>query len=124
MANRPRTRGVNPGAPERSRRHRDCEPFSQILVSAFAPGTQPETVTCTSNRPFLVYCSTNFGPTLPAGWGYFVNVQSTGAGNGSQAPTYIVGGPANDVITFTFSPGVTGFLTLQTECGAKASISG
>jgi hypothetical protein len=105
MANRPRTRGVNPGAPERSRRHRDCEPFSQILVSAFAPGTQPETVTCASNRPFLVYCSTNFGPTLPAGWGYFVNVQSTGAGNGSQAPTYIVGGPANDVITFTFSPG-------------------
>jgi hypothetical protein len=33
-------------------------------------------------------------------------------------------GPASDVITFIFSPGVTGFLTLQTECGAKASISG
>jgi hypothetical protein len=42
----------------------------------------------------------------------------------SLAPTFIVGGPANDVITFIFTPGVTGFLTLQTECGTKASISG
>ena len=40
-----------------------------------------------------------------------------------MAPTYIVGGPDNDVITFIFTPGVTGFLTLQTECDAKASIS-
>ena len=94
------------------------------MVSAFAPGTQPETVKCTSNRAFLVYCSTNFSPTPPPGWGYSVNVKSTGSGGGSLAPTYIVGGPANDVITFIFSPGVTGFLTLQTECGAKASISG
>src|ERR1700733_14357854 len=37
-----------------------CQPFSKILVSAFAPGTVPETVTCTSNKAFLVYCSTNF----------------------------------------------------------------
>ena len=94
------------------------------MVSAFAPGTQPETVKCTSNRAFLVYCSTNFSPKPPPGWGYSVSVKSTGAGGGSLAPTYIVGGPANDVITFIFSPGVTGFLTLQTECGAKASISG
>ena len=101
-----------------------CQPFSKIVVSAFAPGKKPETVTCTSNKPFLVYCSTNFSPKLPAGWGYFVNVKSTGAGNGSSAPNYIVGGPAGDVITFTFSSGVTGFLTLQTECGAKASIKG
>ena len=43
---------------------------------------------------------------------------------GTDSPAYIVGGPANDVITFTFTPGVTAFLTLQTECGAKATISG
>jgi len=60
----------------------------------------------------------------PPGWGYSVNVKSTGSAGGSLAPTYIVGGPANDVITFIFSPGVTGFLTLETECGAKASITG
>jgi hypothetical protein len=102
----------------------ECQPFSKILVSAFAPGTQPETVKCTSNKPFLIYCSTNFSPKPPPGWGYSVGVKSTGAAGGSEAPIYIVGGPANDVITFTFSPGVTGFLTLQTECGAKASISG
>jgi hypothetical protein len=101
-----------------------CQPFSKILVSAFAPGTEPETVTCTSNKAFLVYCSTNFTSRRTEGSGYFVNVKSTGAGVGSLAPTYIVGGPANDVITFNFSPGLTGFLTLQTECGARASISG
>ena len=61
---------------------------------------------------------------LPPGWGYYVNVKSTGFGAGTEAPTYIVGGTANDVITFTFTPGVTGFLTLHTECGAKATISG
>ena len=102
----------------------DCQPFSQILVSAFAPGSEIEHVECTSNRAFIVYCSTNFSPTPSPGWGYFVDVKSTGAGNGTAAPTYIVGAPANDVITFNFGPDVTGFLTLQTECGAKASISG
>jgi hypothetical protein len=122
MAELPKNPHGEPGVLERTQR--DCQPFSKIVVSAFAPGTQPETVNCTSNRPFLVYCSTNFSPTLPPGWGYFVGVKSTGATVGSLAPTYIVGGPANDVITFIFSPGVTGFLTLQTECGAEASISG
>jgi len=101
-----------------------CQPFSKIVVSAFAPGTVPETVTCTSNKAFLVYCSTNFSTKPGASWGYSVNVKSTGAGMGSQAPTFIVGGPARDVITFIFTPGVTGFLTLQTECGARASIRG
>jgi hypothetical protein len=110
--------------PKRRPPARNCEPFSEILVHAFAPGLQPEYVTCTSNRAFLVYCSTNFYVAPPPGWGYFVTVKSTGFGAGSQAPTYIVGGPAGDVITFNFLPGVTGFLTLQTECGAKASISG
>lgn len=124
MARLPRKPSGNPGAPKRPSGARNCQPFSQIVVSAFAPGTQPETVKCTSSRPFLVYCSTNFSPAPPPGWGYSVNVKSTGSGGGSLAPTYIVGGPANDVITFILSQGVTGFLTLQTECGAKGSISG
>jgi len=124
MANVPKNPRGNPAVPKRSHPARNCQPFSKIVVSAFAPGTQPETVKCTSNRAFLVYCSTNFSPTLPPGWGYSVSVKSTGTSGGSLAPTYIVGGPANDVITFIFAPGVTGFLTLQTECGAKASISG
>ena len=114
----------NRGTLKRSQTAANCQPFSKILVSAFAPGKEPETVTCTSNKAFLVYCSTNFSPKLPPGWGYSVSVKSTGAGNGSLAPGYIVGGLANDVITFIFSPGVTGFLTMQTECGAKASIRG
>ena len=124
MAKQSKTTGSTPRVRKRAKPDLDCEPFSKILVHAFAPGTQSETVKCTSNRPFLVYCSTNFSLKPPPGWGYFVNVKSTGFGGGSEAPTYIVGGPANDVITFTFTPGVTGFLTLQTECGAKATISG
>ena len=124
MANLTKNPVGNPDVPKRAQAAGNCQPFSQILVSAFAPGRDPETVTCTSNRAFLVYCSTNFSLKPPPGWGYSVNVKSTGSAGGSLAPTYIVGGPANDVITFIFSPGVTGFLTLQTECGAKASISG
>jgi len=124
MVKLPKKRSGNPGVPRRPKPARNCQPFSQIVVQAFTPGTQPETVKCTSNRAFLVYCSTNFSLTPPPGWGYSVNVKSTGFGAGSLAPTYTVGGPANDVITFIFSPGVTGFLTLQTECGAKATISG
>jgi hypothetical protein len=122
MANPPKNPSGKSGAPKQSQPQ--CQPFSKILVSAFAPGKEPETVKCTSNKAFLVYCSTNFSLKPPPGWGYSVSVKSTGAGSGSLAPTYTVGGPANDVITFTFSPGVTGFLTLQTECGATASISG
>jgi hypothetical protein len=124
MANLSKNPIGKPGVPKQPQPVRNCQPFSQIVVSAFAPGTQPETVKCTSNRPFLVYCSTNFSLSPPAGWGYSVSVKGTGFAGGSLAPTYIVGGPANDVITFIFSPGVTGFLTLQTECGAKASITG
>src|SRR5215831_12614134 len=100
----PKKKRGNPGVSGRPKPDRDCEPFSQIVVFAFAPGTQPQTVKCTSNRAFLVYCSTNFSLTPPPGWGYSVNVKSTGAGGGSLAPTYIVGGPANDIITFIFSP--------------------
>jgi hypothetical protein len=107
---------------KRARPAPDCQPFSQIVVSAFAPGTEAETVECTSNKAFLVYCSTNFPPSGVAG--YSVSVKSTGFGSGTVAPTYIVGAQANDVITFSFTPGMTGFLTLQTECDAKASISG
>jgi hypothetical protein len=115
---------AKPGAGKPPKTADSCQPFSQILVSAFAPGTKPETVTCTSNKAFLVYCSTNFSPSLPPDWGYSVNVKSTGFTTGTLTPIYIVGTKANDVITFNFSPGVTGLLTLQTECGAKASISG
>jgi len=102
-----------------------CEPFSQILVYALAPGTQPAGVNCTSEADFLVYCSTNFSGTggAPPGWGYAVNVKSTGAGFGSASPVYIVGGVANDVITITMQPGTTGFVTLQTRCNAKANIT-
>jgi hypothetical protein len=121
MANQPKNPRGKPGVPKRRQPY--CQPFSKIVVSSFAPGTQPETINCSSNRAFLVYCSTNFFPTPPPGWGYSVGVKSTGTAGGSLAPTYIVGGPANDVITFIFSPGVTGFLTLQTECGAEASIT-
>jgi hypothetical protein len=100
-----------------SRKNIHCEPISQILVSAFAPGLQVESVICTSNADFLVYCATN---TVGQ---YGVDVQSTGAGMGTGAPVFIVGGVANDVITFRISPGTTGFMTLQTRCHAKASIT-
>jgi hypothetical protein len=124
MANPLKNPSGDPGVPKQPAPAHICQPFSQIVVSAFAPGKEPETVKCTSNKAFLVYCSTNFSPAPPPGWGYSVNVKSTGFGAGTQAPTYIVGAPADDVITFIFSPGATGFLTLQTECGAKASITG
>src|ERR1700691_4849367 len=122
MANLFKNPSGNPGVPIRPHSAPICQPFSQIVVSVFAPGTESETVTCTSKRAFLLYCSTNFSPKPPSGWGHSVNVKSTGAGGGSMAPTYIVGGPGDEVVTFILSPGVTGFLTLQTECGAKASI--
>ena len=107
------------------RKHHNCEPFSQILVRALAPGTQPAGVLCTSSADFLVYCSTNyFGPGgAPPSWGYGVEVKSTGAGLGSASPVFTVGGVPNDVITITMEPGTTGFITLQTRCDAKASIT-
>src|SRR5262245_66207050 len=80
MARLPKKPSGKPGVPRRPKPDRDCEPFSQIVVHAFAPGTQPETVKCTSDRPFLVYCSTNFSLKPPPGWGYSVSVKSTGAG--------------------------------------------
>jgi hypothetical protein len=101
-----------------------CEPLSQILVDAFAPGTKPADWVCTSDAPFLVYCSTNFSNVgAPPDWGYSVSVKSTGASNGTGAPLYIVGGGPNEVVTFRMLPGTTGFITLQTACGAKASIT-
>lgn len=116
----------SPGlAPSRIRRKRACQPFSQILVRALAPPSQPAGVACTSSADFLVYCSTNY--FLPGGappsWGYAVGVQSTASGFGSVSPMFIVGGVANDVVTITMQPGTTGFITLQTQCNAKASIT-
>ena len=113
------------GALLRRQKRRNCEPLSQILVFALAPGTQPAGVECRSNADFVVYCSTNFfaGGGAPPGWGYAVDVKSTGAGFGSQSPVFIVGGVPNDLITITMEPGTTGFITLQTKCDAKASIT-
>lgn len=105
-------------------KHQSCEPFSQILVYALAPGTQPEGIKCTSSAAFLVYCSTNyFGPGGEPPWGYSVAVKSTGAGLGSTSPVFTVGGVADDVVTITFQPGTTGFITLQTSREAIASIT-
>jgi hypothetical protein len=72
------------------------------------------------DRRFSRVHSTNYGPALPPNWGYSVGVKSTGAGIGSQAPSFIVGGVANDVISITMAPGATSFITLQTRCDAKA----
>ena len=113
---------MSPKRPEASRPgklHR-CEPFSKVLVSAFAPGTRPARVNCTSSTDFLVYCSTN-NPS--GGPGYAVSVKSTGAGIGTGSPVFIVGGVPNDIITITMEPGTTSFITLQTMCNAKASIT-
>lgn len=117
-----RSKGSRPRSP---RKHQSCEPFSQILVYALAPGLKPAGVKCTSSAAFLVYCSTNyFGPGgAPAVWGYSVAVKSTGAGLGSASPVFTVGGVANDVVTIIFEPGTTGFITLQTSCDAKATIT-
>jgi hypothetical protein len=42
---------------------------------------------------------------------------------GIRSPTFTVGGVANDIVTLIIQPGTTGFLTLQTEDGAKAHFS-
>ncbi len=111
--------------PKKTPKRAKCKPFSKILVRAFAPGNLPETVTCTCDADFMVYGTTNAGVLANTpGWGYSISVKSTGAGIGSVSPTFIVGASAGDTITFVFNPGVTGFLTLQTECGAKASVKG
>ena len=111
--------------PKKMPKHDKCKPFSKILVKAFAPGKLPETVTCTCDADFIVYGTTNAGVlTNTPGWGYSISVKSTGTSLGSISPTFIVGASAGDTITFIFEPGVTGFLTLQTECGAKASVQG
>jgi hypothetical protein len=88
----------------------------KILVKAVAPGSTPETVKCTSAADFLVYGITNGGA------GYAIGVQSTGAQLGLDSPSFTVGGGAHDVITIIVAPSTTGFVTLQTEKGAKASI--
>jgi hypothetical protein len=89
----------------------------KILVKAVAPGSLQEVVNCTSEEDFLVYGITN------GGGDYAINVKSTGAGFGVGSPTFIVGGKAKDTVTIILQPGTTGFLTLQTEKGAKASFT-
>lgn len=79
----------------------------KIPVKSVAPGSLPETVDCTSNHAFLVYGVTN------GGGDYSVSVKSTGAGMGVRSPTFVVGGPANDVVTLIIQPGTTGFLTCR-----------
>jgi hypothetical protein len=105
-------------------RKRLCEPLSQILVSGFAPGSKPEILKFTSDADFLVHLCTNWSPpgAAPPGWGYSVAVKSTGFTTGTAAPSFTVGAPANDEITINVLPGVTGFVTLQTTCRAKARI--
>lgn len=106
--------------PSRSRVRRKmhtCKPFSQILVKSVAPGSLQEVVECTSTADFLVYGITN------GGGDYSINVKSTGSGGGVGSPTFTVGGIANDVVTIILQPGTTGFLTLQTQCGAKANMT-
>ncbi len=119
-----RKRAKSSQAPRRRKQH-NCEALSQILVFALAPGTQPAGAKCTSNADFMVHCSTNyFNPGgAPPFWGYAVGVKSTGASLGSASPVFTVGGVSNDVITITMEPGTTGFITLQTRCNAKASIT-
>jgi hypothetical protein len=122
MAARPRTRRMA-ARPRPRQKPRTCEPFSQIIVYPLTPGLDSASVNCTSTEDFLVYISTNYSPTLPPNWGYFVTVKSTGSGTGTAAPCFIVGGVANDVITIAMEPGVASFITLQTRCDAKAAIT-
>jgi hypothetical protein len=96
-----------------------CDPLSKIIVRAAGAGTLPGAVYCTSSAPFMVYGLTNMTPN---GTGYGVGVQSTGASFGTIAPTFAIGAGAADTIVLTFPPGTNAFLTLQTECGATASI--
>src|SRR6516165_12739850 len=101
-------------------RRRGCPPcVNHFLRSSYLRflGTLQAIANCTSNQDFLVYCTTN-----GAAPGYAVQVKSTGSGIGTQSPVFIVGGVANDVITFIMQPGTTSFITLQTSCGTTASI--
>jgi hypothetical protein len=98
-----------------------CEPLSQVLVRAFAPGTEPETVTCTSDADFLVHYVSNGSNNS-----FSINVKSTGFSTGvnPSVTSFTIGGNANDVITFIFQPGAAGFITLQTKYSANASVIG
>jgi hypothetical protein len=96
-----------------------CNPLSKIIVRAASVGTSAAAVYCTSTAPFMVYGLTNMTPN---GTGYGIEVQSTGAEIGSNAPTFAIGAGAGDTIRFSFQPGTNAFLTLQTECGATASV--
>jgi hypothetical protein len=89
----------------------------KILIKSVAPGSLPETVHCSSDHAFLVYGITN------GGGDYSISVKSTGAAIGIRSPTFVVGGTPNDVVTLIIQPGTTGFLTLQTDDGAKAHFS-
>ena len=98
-----------------------CEPLSQVLVRAFAPGTEPETVSCTSDADFLVHYVSNGSNNS-----FSITVKSTGFSTGvnPSVTSFTIGAGANDVITFIFQPGATGFITLQTKCTANASVTG
>jgi hypothetical protein len=88
----------------------------KILVSGIAPGTEQSIVKCTSDSDFLLYGVTN------GDGDYVINVKSTGFGMGTGSPTFVVGGVAHDIVTLIVQPGTTGFITLQTEKSARASI--
>ena len=94
----------------------DCKPFSKVLVEAIVPGTNPIAVACTSEAAFLLHVVTN-------GQDFGIGVKSTGAGFGSSASSFTIGAGANDTVTFDLPPGIAVFITLQTECGAKAGIA-
>jgi hypothetical protein len=93
--------------------------FSQIVVQAFGAGTKTAYWKCTSDAAFLVYVMTNRND------GIAVEVKSTGAGLGTNAPSFVVGGVAGDEVNINVAGGSAtgGFLTLQTAEGATASIT-
>jgi hypothetical protein len=96
--------------------------MSQILVHAVTANKEPAVAECRSTAGFLVYCSTDHDLT-GADFGYLVWVESTHAQFGIRAPAFVVGGVANDVVTIQVNQGRGAFITLQTQCGATASIS-
>jgi hypothetical protein len=81
----------------------------KIVVAAAGAGTVPAAWACTSSAAFLVY------GVMQSSDGVSIDVKSTGAGMGISSPTFVIGGAANDTVTFTFSPEASGFLTLYTD---------
>jgi hypothetical protein len=89
----------------------------QIFVKSVVTGSLPETVNCSSDHAFLIYGITNGRAE------YSINVRSTRTRIGVSSATFTVGGIAKDEVTLVIQPGTTGFITLQTEDGAKAHFS-